>query len=53
MTVDQIRAALVEAALAWQLAVDEERNGKGEPSLVNYTGMNLYKATKAYRAATR
>ncbi len=49
----ELRSKLVEAALAWQLAVDAERNGTDGPISVNIAGIALYKATKAYRAATR
>lgn len=48
-----LRAKLTEAALAWQLAVDDERRGYASPAAVNMAAITLYKATKAYRAATR
>lgn len=50
---DQLRAEVVGAALGWQLIVDDHRRGLKEEIEVNAAAVRLYKATRAYRAATR
>lgn len=51
--VARLRTAVVEASLAWELAVTDERRGTGNPAMTNAAAVLLYKATRAYRAATR
>lgn len=55
MTIEQLRTRVMEASLAWQLAVDDERAGRPDagPGMTNVAAVMLYRAIKAYRAATR